>query len=256
MGKDFYIGWKDEAPESNKKNIKRLLITLMVIISVIAMVLVVFSKSFTTHTFEFGQEKTFSGVLYVHPFPVLKLDKGQSPYKGNDYALLVGYGKFGASTYLQGAKIPKGDLSGKRVTISGTLIYGDGKVLIELTEKEKSLLEIENTVPPSAFSEKNRATMNGEIIDPKCWFGVMKPAEGKVHKSCAIRCISGGIPPVFRMGDSGSSYNYYVLLDETGNLLREEILPYVGESIKVQGSLSEINGWPVLEIDPDLIKYQ
>ena len=43
--------------------------------------------------------------------------------------------------------------------------------------------------------------VKGEIVDPKCFFGVMKPGEGKPHKDCAIRCILGGIPPVLKVTD-------------------------------------------------------
>ena len=37
----------------------------------------------------------------------------------------------------------------------------------------------------------------GEILDSKCWFGAMRPSQGKPHKACASLCIRGGIPPAF-----------------------------------------------------------
>jgi hypothetical protein len=35
----------------------------------------------------------------------------------------------------------------------------------------------------------------GELVDTKCWLGVMRPATGKVHRACAARCLAGGVPP-------------------------------------------------------------
>jgi hypothetical protein len=34
----------------------------------------------------------------------------------------------------------------------------------------------------------------GEIVDTKCFLGVMNPGEGKVPRECAALCLSGGIP--------------------------------------------------------------
>jgi len=38
----------------------------------------------------------------------------------------------------------------------------------------------------------------GEIVDSKC-LGVMTPGQLTTHRACAIRCISGGIPPVLHV---------------------------------------------------------
>lgn len=46
-------------------------------------------------------------------------------------------------------------------------------------------------------------TLEDEIIDPKCYFGVI-PGKGKIHRSCAIRCISDGIPPVLATTDKNN----------------------------------------------------
>jgi len=35
--------------------------------------------------------------------------------------------------------------------------------------------------PPKEMISK--MTLQGEIIDPKCYFGVMKPGKGKIHRS-------------------------------------------------------------------------
>ncbi len=82
----------------------------------------------------------------------------------------------------------------------------------------------------------------------------MKPAEGKVHKSCAIRCISGGIPPVFRH-ETDSGNLYYVLKGVNGEDINQEVLEFVGEAVEVTGNAYEVNVWMVLEVDVGEIGY-
>ncbi len=48
-------------------------------------------------------------------------------------------------------------------------------------------------------------TLTGEIVDTKCHLGVMNPGEGKVHRDCAVRCISGGAPPVSGADQEGDT---------------------------------------------------
>jgi hypothetical protein len=48
-------------------------------------------------------------------------------------------------------------------------------------------------------------TLIGEIVDSKCYLGVMNPGALIPHRACAIRCISGGIPPVLLVRQSDRS---------------------------------------------------
>ena len=254
--KEYYIGWNDKIPDRNKKALKKILIPTFVLIPVIAFVLVFFTKPFTDHTFELGSVKEFTGVYFGKPFPVLFLDKGQFPKGFDPYAMLVGYGKSGATGLIHSIESFQGSLSGKKIKIQGTLIYGDGKILIELTKKENSLLDIlnHNKRQSQELLKAKNVELKGEILDPKCWFGAMKPAEGKVHKSCAIRCISGGIPPVFRTHD-GSRNTYYVLKGEKGRDISREILQYIGEPLLISGKVFKQNGWQIININPKEIKH-
>ncbi|MEM1324925.1 MAG: hypothetical protein AAGI23_03170 [Bacteroidota bacterium] len=252
--KDFFIGWQSEMPSSSKRLIRILLFTCGIGFLALAFTLVKFSKPFNDHRFELGMLKEFTGTFYAHPFPVLVLDEGQSPIAGSNEALLVGYGKNGAMTFVRPVEQEKGDLQGKRLKISGTLIYGDGKVLIELSQKEKSILSIEGEQQDAIVRDLGQARINGEILDPKCWFGVMKPAEGKVHKSCAIRCISGGIPPVvIERTDAGNEY--YLLLGANGESINEQVLPFVAEQITAEGTIYESNGWKYIQAQVEDIEY-
>ena len=223
--------------------------------------MVYFAEPFNDHQFDFGNVQSFTGIYHETPFPVLILDEGQAPDLPDNHLLLVGYGKNGATGFLQQAAQTKGTLAGKHIRLAGTLIYGDGRALLELTDEEKAVLEVlpaptsSSPAPaPIAIGAPKNVQLAGEILDPKCWFGVMKPAEGKVHKSCAIRCISGGIPPVFRVKADGENI-YYVLRGEAGEPINEEVLAFVGEPVSLSGQASEAHGWRVLKVAPSTINY-
>jgi hypothetical protein len=255
---NYYIGWLEELPARNSKAIRRLLIPIFVLLPLIALAVVYFSEPFNDHQFDFGNVQSFTGTYHEMPFPVLVLDEGQGPELPDDHLLLVGYGKSGATGFLQQATQDKGTLDGRHLRLAGTLIYGDGRALLELTDQEKAVLEVlpapSSSSPVPATAPKT-AQLEGEIIDPKCWFGVMKPAEGKVHKSCAIRCISGGIPPMLRVStDEGNQY--YVLKGAAGENVNDQILEFVGEPVIVQGEVYSQNGWRVIQTAPTTITYQ
>ncbi len=79
-------------------------------------------------------------------------------------------------------------------------------------------------------------TLHGEIVDSKCHTGVMNPGRGKVHRDCAVRCLSGGVPPV--LVESDPPYRLILLSDAEGNkLVPARFLDRVAEPISVRGRL-------------------
>ena len=253
---DFYIGWQDEMPDMYQSFIKKRLVLLFVLIPAFALCAVFFQKPFVSHIFELGNVQEFTGVYYERPVPILEVTSDNFPDNISRNALLVGYGKKGARSIMEWIRKKNGKLHQRKITLKGTLIYGDGKAVIELTERENSLVTLYDDWELSTREEEiatKTKKLQGEILDPKCYFGVMKPGEGKTHKSCAIRCISGGIPPVLRheTGDDGNPYRYYIMLDERGNPINKKILPYVGEQIVINGTVSDFQGWDVLYVHTD-----
>ncbi len=256
--KEFFIGWQNELPPTSRSVLKKLVLTSFILIPIIAFVLVFFQRPINAYQFEFGKLSEITGTYYHTPFPMLIADSDILPDELSKDILLVGYGKFGASGIMNLIQNEQGDLHGKKITLSGTLIYGDGKTLMELTEEHESLIHVDNqtTTRYPAATVQEKIAVSGEIIDPKCYFGVMKPGEGKIHKSCAIRCISGGIPPVFRheVGDLEKTYEYYLILDQVGEPMNREVLPFVAEHVSVVGKTNKLMNWNVLFISPDQIQ--
>jgi hypothetical protein len=98
-------------------------------------------------------------------------------------------------------------------------------------------------------SSQGFVQLQGEIIDPKCYFGAMTPGQGKPHRSCAIRCISGGIPPVLAVRN-GEDVDYYLLRGKDGESINQEILDLVALPVSLQAEVLEYGDWKVLRCDP------
>ncbi len=258
--KDFYIGWQEKMPDATRAFLKKVVWGCLAILLLLAFVVVALQKPFSSHVFEFGQVKQFSGTYLKAPLPMLLADPGQVPAAYSDNILLVGYGKFGARGIMENIEKAQGNLSGQQITLAGTLIYGDGKTLLELTDQEAAFIGKNKNpgIPPPTLSAFETISLEGEILDPKCYFGVMKPGEGKIHKSCAIRCISGGIPPVFRpvKNNPSDEYRYFLLLDETGAALNHDILPFVAEQVQIDGKASKLLDWDVLYVNRNQIQLK
>ena len=212
-------------------------------------------KGFVNAVFEFGQERTLEGTLVKQPVPFLKIHKGNDLYGKAvlQNVLLVGFGKMGALPTLEAieAKLGK-SIDNQSVQLKGTLIYYDGKMAMELTGGVDSFIGFSNqNVLTSSVQSLGLARLRGEITDPKCNLGVMKPGYGKPHRSCAIRCISGGIPAVFKTENEAGESNYFLLLDDKGQPLSEAILAYVADQVQICGRVAQMDDWLVLYADLD-----
>ncbi len=262
MNKDdrFYIGWQEKMGDEHRRFLRKRIILFFALIPVFVFLLVFFQKGFNTHSFQLGKTSQISGLYYNIPYPMLIADEGQLPEGISNEILLVGFGKVGANATMNKIQERTGSLHRKKIVLAGTLIKGDGKTLMELTQKDDSLIQqLEATSKKEInLTPKEFISVKGEILDPKCYFGVMKPGEGKIHKSCAIRCISGGIPPVFRYEpeDNNQDYKYYLMLDKQGSPLNKETLKYVAEKVSVTGTTNKFSSWDILYLDINDIKMK
>ncbi len=90
-----------------------------------------------------------------------------------------------------------------------------------------------------------KVTIVGEIVDSKCYLGVMNPGRSKVHRDCAARCISGGVPPALVTADG-----LYLLAGADGRQLHAQILDLVAEKVEVSGTLLRSGETLTLWADP------
>jgi hypothetical protein len=160
----------------------------------------------------------FEGTAVADPHPLLFGDDGRT-------ALLVAEGKFGARERIA-------PFAGKRVRIAGTLIHRDGRRMIEISDAPDAVAEIAGgaaRIPEPV--PLGPATVSGEIVDPKCHLGAMRPGRGATHRACAVLCLRGGIPPMLATDDGG----YLLLVGPDGSALGDAVLPLVGGPVTASG---------------------
>jgi hypothetical protein len=92
--------------------------------------------------------------------------------------------------------------------------------------------------------------LRGEIVDSKCYLGVMNPGSGKVHRDCAVRCISGGAPPAFIARDAAGEPQVLLLTGSDGRALNKEILSFVAEPLEIHGRVVRSGSHLVLKAEP------
>ncbi len=103
---------------------------------------------------------------------------------------------------------------------------------------------------PAGILPTGTVALTGEIMDSKCYLGAMNPGERKVHRACAIRCISGGIPPVFVVRTTGGSIQHLLLVSPEGKAVNAEVLEHVALPLRVRGEVRYAGGQYMLYADP------
>ena len=244
---EFYVSYiEGSLGNQTKKTIKKFALLAIFVIVGGALIFSFSQKPFKNSTFELLNEAKITGVFHENPYPMLRVEVAKNTFKN---ILLLGFGKSSANPFLVKLQNEVKELNGKTLSIEGNLIYYNGKTLIQITDEEKVLLvEGKNTTTPRKEVISNM-TLEGEIIDPKCYFGVMKPGKGKIHRSCAVRCISGGIPPVLASTDSDNISQYFLLTDLKGKPINHEILPYIGKPSRISGIVEKMEDWYLLKIN-------
>jgi hypothetical protein len=154
---------------------------------------------------------------------------------------LVAAGKHGAAEAVAG-------LAGRRVRLAGSLIYRDDQVMVEIVPGSVELLG--TGTPPAVGEELGQVTLVGEIVDSKCFLGVMKPGRGKPHRACASLCIRGGIPPLLRVETAAGEHADYLLVNADGGAVNHQILDWVAEPVEITGHLRRLGDLLVLAADP------
>ena len=246
----FYIGWMNAAPDLFARFIRKYLLTILPLIILLAGILALSQKKFGTGNFEFGQLTEVTGVYFNKPVPCLKVINGKDIWGNLSYISipLVGYGKHGAEGALNEIEGEKNvTLDQKKITMKGTLLYNDGKTILQINKNDSPVTNISTAAITSELlpvvKELGKFKVKGEIIDPKCYFGVMKPGEGKVHRDCAIRCILGGIPPMLAVKNDRGEANYYILLGENGEPMNRTVQDFVAEPVEINARLVQYDDW-------------
>ena len=104
-------------------------------------------------------------------------------------------------------------------------------------------------VVPQAMA-LGKQTLVGEIVDSKCFLGVMNPGQLTPHRACAIRCISGGVPPVLLVRQKDGPAIYLLLVSADGKPVNKQVLDLVAEPLEITGEVERQGELLILRADP------
>src|SRR4029453_5708531 len=192
----FFIGYAPPMPPRLGRFVRQVVIGIGCLVVIVAGTLASGHIRPEGGTFEFGPPKSFSGTIVERPYPGLRLDGVDSNVE--PWPLLVAPGKHGADALVSG-------LEGRHLTLTGTRIERGAHTMIEvdsasLPSRVSEAASVKETAVPE-HSDKGTVELTGEIVDSKCFLGVMVPGSGKTHKECASLCLRGGIPPALYVQD-------------------------------------------------------
>jgi hypothetical protein len=242
---EFYVGYLPRAPQKTARIIRRVCIALAVIALLAAALLVFGQQPFLASFFEFGQERQFEGVVRAQPYPTLLVPRpgrtGTLPVCSR--YLLVAGGKHGAAAEV-------GGFDGRRVRLRGSLIYRDGATMIEVAAGSVEAMDSSPAATPLPMEDLGAHTLIGEIVDSKCYLGVMNPGHTKPHRECAARCISGGIPPLFLVRDAEGRSVTLLLVSSEGQPVNQAVLDLVAEPVEITGQVARDGDQLILRADP------
>lgn len=197
-----------------------------------------------------GASQGVIGVLTARPTAILwTLDPTVAG--GVRGTLLVRQGKFGLDA-------PAAALDGQVVRIDGSNIERDGRRMVELahlpTAAAADLSDADRArIAARTHAELGELTLQGEIVDSKCFLGRMRPGDRRTHRACAQLCIAGGIPAILVARNAQGQELQYVLAARKGGPIRDAVLPFVGEPVRVTGSAVAEGDVMILRVDPTLI---
>jgi hypothetical protein len=222
--KPFFVGWMG-LPRGLRLFMGMVLATLAIIDVGLAAGLYLAQPPRQTGLWDASGEQEVRGVLVTEPYPMIRVaatDKAPAAL-----VLLADEWKFGLPL---GPGFHDGDL----MRVTGYAIRrGDVTVL----QVDNKLQRLGRAAPAPALLPGGERTLSGEIVDSKCWTGAMNPGEGKTHKGCGSLCLLGGIPALFIASGADGVTRWYVIADEEGRSLGEDIRARIGERLTLTGQV-------------------
>lgn len=248
MNDEFYIGWEDKAAPGIGRTVRRAVVALLALALVASVVLALAQRMIGTSVFEWGVQKDFTGILKATPYPHLLVPRPGIADGKTQFSTyyLVAQWKFGLD-----AKAIAG-FDNQSVTLKGTLIYRGDQTMIEtkpgwIAVSTNGQQRIPADVPDQSLGKQ---TLSGEIVDSKCWLGVMNPGALTPHRACAIRCISGGVPPVLLVRQHDAPPLYFLLVSAEGKPVNQQVLNLVAEPVEITGDVERQGELLILRSNP------
>lgn len=196
-----------------------------------------------------GATHRITGVLATKPYPMMFVADSASPFHVRT-VLIVAQGKCTSSLDLAA-------VDGRAFEAAGVLIERGGRQMLEVPLSLEEWITPSSTgvkLPPLLEEPLGRARLDGQIMDSKCFFGVMRPGRGKTHKACASLCIRGGIPPSFWARRADGREAVLLMTDAAGGPLGDDILPLVADPVRAEGELVRVGD--IIQFRADAAAYR
>lgn len=237
--KEFYVGYLS-APEKIA-GLYKLLIPILGIAALLLGVSLASKQQTPGATEAVFSNVEVTGYLTVDPYPVL-----HGVGEDNRSVLLVEQTKHSANGLAE-------PFANQWVSMSGfTLQRGDWHMLqlkagAEITPVKQSRISV-------PLQEIGEVTLQGEIIDSKCFLGAMKPGGGKVHRACASLCLLGGIPPMLVTKDGAGNRFGYVLMNADGSSAAVDLSRLVAIPVELTGTLVKRGDLQYIKLAEDAVQ--
>ena len=199
---DFYVGYEPHMPAGLRRTVRRTVIAAAALLVAAALAATCIQRPLADARFEYGAVRKWSGWLSVSPTPMLHVHEGGEWRR----YWMVGPGKFGL------AAIADVQAYAGPVTLDATLIAREHWQMLEVVPGSIRRRDGGSAPPPRAEPTRTRVRLDGEVVDSKCFLGVMNPGQGAAHRDCAERCLSGGVPRMFAYHDDAGRLRLALLV--------------------------------------------
>ncbi|MBT9310975.1 hypothetical protein [Leptothoe kymatousa] len=242
---DFYIGYGPVPP-----SVRRLLLWFVPVLVLGVLGLAMIGPPLHFDQANPGQIKgsqAFEGLLLAEPSPHLLVPNPDTPDEPFKVYPLSGLNKMSPRRAIM-------DNAGSWVKLQGVLVSRKPYEMLAAQKAEA----IETPAGADRITDQTLSlgefAIAGEIVDGKCYPGIMKPGRTKTHRACAVRCISGGVPPVFRAGNKNGQSLYFLLSDLEGQAVNDRVLNMVADPVEITGEVLQYGDSFILKADPSTYK--
>lgn len=242
--KSFFIGWESDVPKDTRKGLRSRVGFMAVIATILSVGISFLQNNIGSEPHPIGDVQEYKGVLISDPLPMLVSSESVDEHR---ILLLVNPFKEGISS--QGVE----QFHLKQVKVVASIIHSDTGAMLEVVP-DGITLESGIKVTQPHFTDRVPVVLRGEIVDSKCYLGMMNPGRFKPHRACAIQCVSGGIPPLLVVHSETEMFTQIVLVGPDGEAINDLVMDYIAEPVEVSGDLITIGDQKVMYVDTDSIK--
>ena len=229
---EFYVGYL-QTPPALARRLQRAAFGILCLAAPVGALVAMAHTPSAGGSFEYGHPITVRGELEWRPLPALRVQEGTAVR----HVALVGQGKHGVAGMAA--------FDGRPVTMRVTRIHRDHDEMFEVASIPVSDTSA-SALPAAVVEALGAVTLRGEIVDGKCDLGVMNPGDGTLHRGCAVRCLSGGVPPMLLLRDAEGREARLALSGRDAPLPGDLVRRWAGVIVEVQGTLVRRDGAPIL----------